>query len=149
MAEKEERVRTQARKNFTRSVTSFNLLHNESASIDLVTKAFEKVESCWERLELAQNAFIEVTEIDIETDPKGVVYLDVPEQNYQDVLKSFSAYRKKVLLEEETNLSTLAAAKQTEEDQRKAKEADDAKAALTLKVQLGKGRIRTSNVKVY
>ena len=70
---KEERIRTQAKKNFTTSVNLYNLLHASASSIDLLANAFEKVQRCWDLLESAQNAFIEVTEIeDIELDPKGL-----------------------------------------------------------------------------
>ena len=86
MAAKEERVRMQAKKNFTRNINTYNLLHAQEASIDLLTNAFEKVRNCWDLLESAQNAYIEVAEIDIELDPKGLSYLDMPEQNYQEVV---------------------------------------------------------------
>ena len=134
MAEKEERIRTQAKRNFTTSINAYNLLYAESASIDLVQNAFDKVQRCWERLESAQDAFIEVTDIDdIETDPKGLKYLDVPEQNYQEVLRTYSAYKKKAATDERTFLSDLEKAKKKEEDERKAKEAQAEREAATLK----------------
>ena len=134
MAGKEERVRTQAKKNFTTSINSYNLLHADAASVDLLTKAYEKVQRCWELLESAQNAFIEVTDIDdIETDPKGLPYLDVSEQNYQDVLRTFSAYKKKAVTEERAYLSELEKAKTKEEDERKAIVAEAEREAAALK----------------
>ena len=134
MAGKEERVRTQAKKNFTTSINSYNLLHADAASVDLLTKAYEKVQRCWELLESAQNAFIEVTDIDdIETDPKGLPYLDVSEQNYQDVLRTFSAFKKKAVTEERAYLSELEKAKTKEEDERKAKVAEAEREAAALK----------------
>ena len=131
---KEERIRTQAKKNFTTSVNLYNLLHASASSIDLLTNAFEKVQRCWDLLESAQNAFIEVTEIeDIELDPKGLSYLDVPEQNYQDVLKTYSAYKKQAATEEQTFLTNLEKKKIKDEDERRAKEAGEERSAVESK----------------
>ena len=72
---KEEKARSNAKRNFTSSVNSFNLLHGDDALIDLLGRAFDKVERCWDLLENAQTAFIDATDIeDIETDRKGLPY---------------------------------------------------------------------------
>ena len=124
MASKEERVRTQAKKNFTTSVNSFNILHGDSPTLDLLSKAFDKVQLCWDRLESAQNEFIEVTNIvDIENDPKGLPYLDESEQKYQDVLSLFNNFTKKAVQDEATQLADLAAAKKKDDDEQRVKEA--------------------------
>ena len=86
MAGREERIRTQAKRNFTTSINSYNLLHGDLGSLDILTVACDKVQCCWELFESVQNAFIEMCDIDdIESDPKGLPYLYVHEQSHQDV----------------------------------------------------------------
>ena len=85
-------------------------------------------------MESAQNAFIEVTEIeDIELDPKGLSYLGVPEQSYQDVLKTYCLYKKQAATEERTFLTNLEKKKIKDDDERRAKEAGEERSAAQSK----------------
>ena len=95
MAEKKER--TLALRNFTRNLNQLNDLLDESAPPSLVTPQYDKTKKCWERLEDAHDAFINVVddnEMDIETDKDGLAYIDDPTTKYNAMLKSYATYLK-------------------------------------------------------
>ena len=85
MADQEKKRRSNCLSNFTKSVNNFNKLNQDAAPIDLITTAFQKVQSCYDKLESAQDAFIEVTDIDIDTHADGIKYLDEPASRHQNV----------------------------------------------------------------
>ena len=74
-----KKIRSNCLSNFTRSANTFDALYNDEAPIDILTGAFEKVQSCWEKLEAAQDSFIELTAIDVDTDAMGIAYLNAPD----------------------------------------------------------------------
>ena len=59
MADAAKKRRSQALSNFTRSANVFDSLIAESSPSELVKPQFEKVVSCWDKLEAAQEVFIE------------------------------------------------------------------------------------------
>ena len=94
MADLPKKKRSQALSNFTRNVTTFNSLLGDSAPSILVRPQFDKVQSCWEKLELAQECFIEKTDIDIDTHKDGLAYLDEPGNTHSEILHQYSEYLK-------------------------------------------------------
>ena len=57
-----KRARTQCLKNFTHSQKTFDDVHAKELPLDVLTGAFEKVQSCFDKLETAQDAFVAVNE---------------------------------------------------------------------------------------
>ena len=86
----EKKKRTQCLRNFTRSVTVFDDVSTKNIPFDLVKKAFDKVESCYEKLEAAQDEYILVA-AEEETDD----YLAAPGVSYQRILGAFGAFQQK------------------------------------------------------
>ena len=82
-----KKARSQCAKNFTRSVNSYNDLHDKELPLDLLTRTFEKVLSTYEKLEGAQDTFVEVADGEIEED-----YLDEPSVRYQKVLVAYGEF---------------------------------------------------------
>ena len=91
-ADLSKKKRSQALSNFTRAHNELITYIDESAPPVLTTPQFEKVESCWEKLEAAQDDFIEHTDIDVDTDPLGVAYLDEPGTRHGAALKRYAEY---------------------------------------------------------
>ena len=58
MADQEKKMRKQRLGNFTRSVKNFNKLYESNPPLDVLTTSYEKVISCWDLLEAAQDAYI-------------------------------------------------------------------------------------------
>ena len=84
---------TVALANFTRQVNFFHsLAEKENAQECLVTSQYEKVVTCWEKLEAAQDCFLEKSAIDIESDPDGLVFLNEPEGRYLSVTSRYSEF---------------------------------------------------------
>ncbi len=70
--EKAKKDRTVARSNFTRNFNSLSSMINDSAEKVIVEEQFNKFKGCWGKLETAHDAFIEATDIDIESDKDGL-----------------------------------------------------------------------------
>ena len=94
MADVEKRRRSSALGGFTRSVNLLRSSITNESPISVVTPKFEKVNETQDKLEAAQEAFIEKTDIDIEHD--GLKYLDVPTETFPNVVKEYSEYFKLV-----------------------------------------------------
>ena len=95
MAEKKER--TIAKGNLTRNVNQLSELLDEDAPLAMVSPQYDKVKKCWERLEVAHDAFISAVDeeaMDIETDKDGLSYIDAPNATYKAVVKRYAAYLK-------------------------------------------------------
>ena len=107
-ADLSKKKRSQALSNFTRAHNELITYIDESAPPVLTTPQFEKVESCWEKLEAAQDDFIEHTDIDVDTDPLGVAYLDEPGTRHGVALKRYAEYLKKEKVEETRQLEHAA-----------------------------------------
>ena len=92
-----KRERSTALRNFTRNLNLLSELFDESAGNALVTPQFEKVKSCWEKLEDAHDKFMSTVDdssMDLDTDPEGYLYIDDATGKYNKVLKRYSAYLK-------------------------------------------------------
>ena len=140
MGDREKKIRSQSLSHFTRSVNNIFSLLKESAPTDLVTAAFDKVQSCWGKLEAAQDAFIEVTDIDIETDDAGLKYLDEPGERHRQVLSRYASFLKKANEDEVSFQQKKTEEFQKEEYDRREKEAEEAKAAAVIKSREEAGR---------
>ena len=73
-----KRERSTALQNFTRNLNLLSELFDESAGNALVTPQFEKVKSCWEKLEDAHDKFVSMvneTGMDLDTDLEGYLYI--------------------------------------------------------------------------
>ena len=60
MADAAKKRRTQAKKNYTRALNIFNTLLAEESPADLVKPQFDKLTSWWDKLEAAQDEYVEL-----------------------------------------------------------------------------------------
>ena len=92
MADVAKNKRSQALSNFTRTYNTLTpLLNNANAPLTVVNPQFAKFQNCWEKLEAAQDAYIEhAMGIDVDTDPNGVVYLNELGDRYSIALNSYT-----------------------------------------------------------
>ena len=121
----ERRERSSALRNFTRNLNLLNELFDEAAENILVTPQFEKVKSCWEKLEDAHDRFMATVDekvMDIDTDPEGYLYIDESTGKYNKTLKRYSAYLK------------WSQSTQREETERKKKEDEDTEREFNRKL---------------
>lgn len=131
--------RSLAKSNFTRSFNALEVLIAGSETLLVVTPQFEKVKSCWEKLEAAQEEFIDRTNIDVDEDPEGVKYLDGPGDAYLRAMKAYSEYYMRVEKDNDLNDQLKEDAdKQAENDRiekenRERKEAEDKRKAEELR----------------
>ena len=116
MGDKKERIR--ALSNFTRNVNTLTKLLDNSSPNSLTAPQFDKMNKCWERLEEAQDKYLESAEgdMDIETDKDGVAYLDAPSVQYNDILVRYATHVKTSEAENKEALN------QQEKDDEKARE---------------------------
>ena len=129
MADVFKKKRTQALSKFTRAYNELIQQIDDSAPAILTTPQFEKVEACWEKLEDAQDDFIENTDIDIDTDPQGIQYLDEPGQRHALGLKRYAEYLKQEKAVQTKHLEETAAQQKVVEEERLKTEAREQKAA--------------------
>ena len=123
-------------KNFTRSVNNFNVLIDDSALTDIVTTTYLKIQSCWEKLETAQDAFVEVVDIDATANPEGIDFLDEPADRYQKVLTAYSTtFMKKATIDDQAFQKMQEENNTKAEDSRREKELETAKSVESDKVQ--------------
>ena len=125
-----KRTRTNCLKNFTRSVKSYNELHAKELPLDLLTQAFDKVQLCFGKLEGAQDNYIEVADTEEDVD-----YLEEPSERHQNVLITYGEYKKKCLNEERTFTQNQLEVNQKADEERRAKERQDAIVAEAEKTQ--------------
>ena len=116
-----KKKRTQCLRNFTRSVGRFDEAHSKDIPLDLVSKAFEKVQICYDKLEAAQDEFVLVAVEDEEED-----YLEAPGNSFQRVLVAFGEFQKKSAEEERTIQAQVAEKNEEAEVERKQKAATEA-----------------------
>ena len=129
MADGEKKKRSLALSNHTRNVNIFIGLLNDAASSILVTPQFEKVVNCWEKLETARDIFIEKTEIDIDTDKHGLVFMDTPEMKHQQVMSRYASYLKTQAEVEHVHLTEKAAEDRREEEESRRREEENTRDA--------------------
>ena len=129
MADAAKRCRTQAKSNFTRSITMFDDLIGSASSSELVKKQFDKVMSCWDKLEVAQDDFVSKMDIDIDTHKDGLAYLDEAGENHKRVVESFSKFLKDMKVVENDEMQKTAEDKKLSEEERIKAETRERKAA--------------------
>ncbi len=118
MADVAKRCRSQSKANFTRATTVFNNLINSASSSELVTKQFEKVMSCWDKLEAAQDDFIAKTDIDVDEDNDGLAYLNGPGEKHSAAMDCYSKFLKDAKLAEGVEMQKAAEDKKLAEEER-------------------------------
>ena len=123
MADAANKRRTQAKKNFSRAFNQLTALLDDDSPADLVKPQFDKLRSCWEKLETAQDEFVEVSE-DAEED----TFLDDPENSYGTATKRYSDFLKKEKTDELTLEKQKADENRLLEDERVKREARERKA---------------------
>ena len=89
-----KKQRTVALRQFTRNLNHLTKLLEDASPAVLVTPHFDKFQGSWTKLEEAQDNFIELTDIDIETDKDGLDFMDDPSERYQQALVRYSTYLK-------------------------------------------------------
>ena len=152
VAAEEKKKRTSALSGFTRNVNILDGLLDEESPTLLVDPQFEKVKRAWENLELAHDEFIAATNLDIDTDPAGLSYIDAPANRYSEIVKKYSAYLKGQRVVEDQYLQKKAEddRKAAEDDRKvKEKEARDAEEAvrrdeMKAKFSCAKAELETS-----
>ena len=118
MADAAKRSRSQAKSNFTRATNVFNSLVDTSSSMELVKKQFDKVMSCWDKLEEVQETYIAVAEIDVDVDKDGVAYLDDLAPTHSGVITRYSQFLKDSKTAEDAVLVKAAEDKKSAEEDR-------------------------------
>ena len=124
MADAAKKRRTQAKKNYTRALNIFNTLLAEESPADLVKPQFDKLTSWWDKLEAAQDEYVELND-----DEEDDTFLDQSDQNHQDALKCYSAFLKKEKADEITLCKMKAEENRRLEDERVKREARERKIA--------------------
>ena len=127
---KAKKVRTNCMRYFTRSEKQFNEVHAQDLPLDLVTKAFEKLQSCYNKLEKAQEAYALLADEEEEED-----YLENAGDSYQSILVKFGVFQKKAANDELRFQRELAESKERAEYDRKKKEKEDAAAEREVKFE--------------
>ena len=149
----EEKKRTACLSKFTRNYNILIQRIDDESPESLVTPQYEKVKECWLSLEDAHDDFIAATDIeDIETDPKGLVYIDAPNNNYQQALKRYSDFLKasqqleKVQIEEKTKQDLKAEEETRKQIAAEKREAEELlrKEELTVKFNSAKAELYSS-----
>ena len=116
----EKKLRASAKGRFTRQEKHLTELLDDNSAKVIVTPQFDKFVDCWDKLEDAQDAFIEVTDIDVEEDADGVKYLDGPSERYRALVKRYAEYLKKANTSDQEELQkTEESARASEETSRK------------------------------
>ena len=118
----EKKRRSVALGGFTRSVGVLRSAITTESPICVVTPKFEKVNDAWDKLEAAQEAFIEATDIDIDNHADGLKYLDTPTETFTNVVKEYSDYFKKVETKVKEDLENKEKAEKLVENERLVRE---------------------------
>ena len=84
--------RTSALKAFTRNENAIKVMFDAGSPSQIVTAQFQKLQGCWDKLEDAQEAYIE--SITGAVDDATMNALDEPSTRYQAVVKSYSTFMK-------------------------------------------------------
>ena len=107
-ADQEKRKRITEKSAFTRSVNKLIKALDAGAALNLVTEHFEKVKSCYEKLEEAHDAYLMATYIDIETEPDGIAYMNESDAKYEDMIERYATYQKTETKRQNTEEKALA-----------------------------------------
>ena len=130
----EKKKRITALSNFTRANNIFKSLIADKASAVLVTPQFQKVNSYWEKLEVAHDEFIEATDLDnIETDKDGMLYMEAPGEEYAATVRVYSTFLNGAAEKEDYDQRRMADEDRAKEvDARKCMQAEKKEAELQL-----------------
>ena len=126
---------------FTRSVNVLRSAITTKSPISVVKPKFKKVNETWDKLEAAQDAFIEKTDIDIENHADGLKYLDVPTETFTNVVREYSEYFKLVERQDKDDVKRkeeadkLVENERLERENRERVEADIQSKALELEAK--------------
>ena len=126
--------RSQALSNFTRCHNILTpLLANPDSPSIVVTPQFEKLQVLWEKLEAAQDSYIElVTNIDVDIDPNGIAYINNAGDRYAESLQAYSEYVNKCQAKENDEKKKAVESLKQEEKERLKTEAEEQKLADEL-----------------
>ena len=117
----EKKLRASAKGKFTRQEKHLTeLLDDVNSAKVIVTPQFDKFVDCWNKLEDAQDAFIAVTEINVEEDADGIKYLDDISARYRALVKRYAEFLKKANTSDQEELQKIEeSARASEETSRK------------------------------
>ena len=130
----EKKQRSIAKSNFTRKLNIIEQLITDEAQSFLVKEQYDKMKACFEKLEDTHEAFINVTDIDIDDHADGNIFMDDQQARYNDIVKKYSAY--------------LKTSDERERTQSKKKEEDDVAAVKAVQQQERKERVQTETTKL-
>ena len=78
-----KRRRKSARHGFTRNLNTLLQMIDDESPECIVTPQYLKLQSCWNKLEEAQDQFIESLNEDLDDDAPEMMYLDDPSRTIQ------------------------------------------------------------------
>ena len=122
MADAAKKLRTNAKKNYTRTLNIVNALLADESPADLVKPQFDKLTSYWDKHEAAHDEYVDLNDDDAED-----TFLDQSALNHQEVLKQYSAFLKKEKVDEGTHSKQKAEEDKRLEDERVQREARERK----------------------
>ena len=151
MADVAKNKRSQALSNFTHVHNYLTpLLANTDNPPVLVDPQFAKLQLAWEKLEAAQDVYIEqATDIDVDTDKNGIAYLDDAGVRYTNALHAYAEYLKSREAKDSDDKKRAAADSKLEEDERLKAEAQERKLAdEVLKTEEMNSKFETSKTRL-
>ena len=145
----EKSKRTTALGTFTRNERTLNAMLDDESPKELVTPQYNKLQSCWDKLEAAHDSYLETIEGDI--DPADLNKLDEPSDRYRAVLKRYSDFIKGANNVERTLLREKEAAdreaekelRKQVESERKAAEDIQQKQEMAMRFESAKTELET------
>ena len=148
--EKEKKKRATSKSNFTRKLDNLiYALDDENAVSVIVDPLYDRMKEAWEALEIAHEAFLEATDIDIEANPAGIAYLDAPADQYRDVMKKYAAFLKVRADTEKTHLEMQAQQdRDAKEDARKQREQEQRDQEKLVREQEMKEKFETGKAEL-
>ena len=145
----EKKQRTLALRNFLRNVNSLIDMLDGGVPEVIVTPQYEKFQACWEKLEAAQDAFLNVTDVDVETDPSGFAYIEEPTQQYRRVVLLYSKFLKQQKEVEKAELKLkLQEDRQSQEQDRQRIDAERKVADAELMKEQTKARLDSAKAEL-
>ena len=129
-------VRAQCKKNFTTKANRFDRMVREECPFDIISSTFEQLQLCFQKLEDAQEAFIEVAVLDdIETSPDGVEYLTESSTRFDDLLSLYSKTKKEAEAVEKDQQVVQSENKAKADEEKRKKELEAALEVEKLKLE--------------
>ena len=145
----EKTKQTTALGTFTRNECTLNPMLDDECPKDIVKPQYEKLQACWNKLEIAHDSYLETIDGDI--DDAELNKLDEPSEHYRGVLKRYSDFIKAASVDERTQLRQREAEncyaekelRQQLETKRKAAEGDIQKQETTARFESAKTELET------